>query len=284
MRHDGIFNGMNDDPSFATFNRIYLLQDVYKNKTQYDWVFYVDADCIIKNINKPVDEFLHNDKLIVACRGASDSEENTHDVNIGVAFYNMRHLKMQYVLDKWQKMFESTLNLYKNINANTNNTAKFPIIPNDFIPNIYLKLNPDVAEFFPGLHSAKHYIKFGINENRIYKHSQIPESFSVEDYHNWVNNTDFNSKYISEPFQVKKDEYPNNLSFSEIFDLGLQSFDDQSMLQSILLEDTSLAKIYIKEKCTAFNYNGSFVEQIIRSNGNSVNDRIEVMKHIIKWL
>jgi len=285
MRYDGIFNGINDDPSFATFNRIYLLQDVYKNKKHFDWVFYIDADCIIKDINKSVDEFLDNDKLIVACRGASDSEENTYDVNIGVAFYNMRHPKMNYVLDKWQIMFESTLNLYKNINANTNNTAKLSIIPIDFIPNIYLELNPDVAEFFPGLYSAKHYIKFGINENRIYKYSQIPEGFSVEDYCSWLNNTDFKSKkYISAPFQLKKDEYPDNLNFSEIFDLGLQPFDDQSMLHSILLEDATLAKVYIKEKFTAFNYNGSFVEQLLRSNGNTVNDRIEIMKYIIKWL
>jgi hypothetical protein len=124
MRHDGIINGLNGDPSFATFNRIYLLQEIYKNKPEYDWVFYVDADCVIIDMNKTVDEFLHNDKLVVACRGGSDSETNTWDVNIGVAFYNMRHPKIQDVLNRWQMMFENELNTFRN-NTNINFSQSF---------------------------------------------------------------------------------------------------------------------------------------------------------------
>jgi hypothetical protein len=56
------------------------------------------------------------------------------------------------------------------------------LIPSDFIPSVYLELNPDVAESFPGVYSAKHYIKYGINEGRIYKYSQIPKGKSVETY------------------------------------------------------------------------------------------------------
>jgi hypothetical protein len=189
MRHDGVINGLNNDPSFATFNRIYLLQEIYINKPEYDWVFYIDADCVIKDINKTVDEFLHNDKLVVGCRGANDSETNTHDINIGVAFYNMRHPKIQYVLNRWQTMFENDLNMFRN-------------------------------------------------------------------------NT--------------------NINFSQKFDDSSQYLDDQYMFHQILKEDSSLAYVYIKEKYNAFNYNGSYLEQILRDRRNTLGSRIERMKDIIK--
>jgi len=152
-------------------------------------VFYVDADCVIKDMNKTVDEFLHNDKLVVECRGASDLDSNTHDINIGVAFYNMRHPKMQNVLNRWQFMFENGLNIFRN-------------------------------------------------------------------------NT--------------------NINFSHNFDNSIQYLDDQIMFQQILQEDSSLAYVYIKERHTAFNYNGSYLEQILRDRRNTLDSRIEQMKDIIK--
>lgn len=75
-------------------------------------------------------------------------------------------------------------------------------IPFDFIPNIYLELNPDVAEFLPGVYSVKHYIKYGIDEGRIYKYSQIPCGYFIEDYREWLNvknscNSNSFQQYIS---------------------------------------------------------------------------------------
>ena len=102
-RWDGIKHGPQDIPTFAVFNRIFLLKDICEGG-EYDWVLYMDADCIITDKNRSVTEFLHNDFSIVACRGADDLPSNTYDINSGVLFFNMKHPKTKSLIDEWMSI------------------------------------------------------------------------------------------------------------------------------------------------------------------------------------
>ena len=106
FRYDGVKKPFNKDPSLSTFNRIYLLLDTL-NEDKYEWVLYLDADAIVYDINKNLDEFIiHKNKAIVACRGGTDNPANFWDINIGVCLYNLKHPKMPYILENWKNMFE----------------------------------------------------------------------------------------------------------------------------------------------------------------------------------
>jgi len=70
------------------------------------------------------------------------------------------------------------------------------MIPLDFFPEIYLELNPDVKSVLKTYEKAKeHYLIYGINENRIYKYSQIPDGISLEYYFNWIKMKNSNEIY-----------------------------------------------------------------------------------------
>lgn len=95
-------------PSFAACNRIYLIIDELKAGI-YDWVLWMDADSIVVDHSKQVDEFIKYPNAIVACRGASDSEDNWYDFNNGVCFFNMRHPTMPTLLQYWRAGVEDKL-------------------------------------------------------------------------------------------------------------------------------------------------------------------------------
>lgn len=89
----------------STFNRIFLLYEELQ-KGVYDWVLYMDADAIIIDSNKPLDEFIDdNDKVIVACRGATDDPNNYWDINIGTCFYNVKHNLIHPIISLWLSIF-----------------------------------------------------------------------------------------------------------------------------------------------------------------------------------
>lgn len=103
IRFDGLKRGMK--PWHATFNRMYMLRDVLK-EGKYDWALYVDADCVICDFAKTVDEFIVSTAAFVACRGASDDPNVFWDFNAGVMFINMRHAQMPAILDAWINLYE----------------------------------------------------------------------------------------------------------------------------------------------------------------------------------
>ncbi len=53
-------------------------------------------------------------------------------------------------------------------------------LPEDFDPQIYLALNPDVEA--ANADAAEHYLSHGIEEGRLYKRYQFPEEISVQNY------------------------------------------------------------------------------------------------------
>lgn len=104
MRWDGIKHG--SEPYMATYNRIPLLMDLFLSRKDIEWVFFVDADALVVDGSKPLDEFLDANYAMVACRGASDADWNTFDVNIGVALYHMKHPKTKALLCTYQNLFQ----------------------------------------------------------------------------------------------------------------------------------------------------------------------------------
>jgi hypothetical protein len=67
------------------------------------------------------------------------------------------------------------------------------IIPSDFIPKVYLELNPDVSN--ANEDPIYHYLNYGIIENRIYNYSQIPYGFTLDYYIDWINKKNSNVIY-----------------------------------------------------------------------------------------
>ena len=103
-RYDGIKKG--PKPWHSSFNRIYLLEEEV-TKGEHDWMLYMDADAIVYDASKRVDEYLDPKYAVVVCRGLSDDPAIVHDFNIGVAFYNLRHPDIIAIISTWKHMFES---------------------------------------------------------------------------------------------------------------------------------------------------------------------------------
>lgn len=102
-RYDGICFGTKEWN--ATFNRIFLLNDILTNEIQIDWVLYIDADCILCNQEMELESFLDSNYAIIACAGNSDLTLPDWCVNIGIAFYNMKHRWIQRILKEWKSRF-----------------------------------------------------------------------------------------------------------------------------------------------------------------------------------
>jgi hypothetical protein len=114
------------------------------------------------------------------------------------------------------------------------------VCPSDFIPSIYLKLNPDVEKDYPGIFSIAHYVKFGIDEGRIYKYSQIPKEFTIEEYHRLLENDDINCKYILAS---------NKINYEEML-YDIKPFFNKSDISNFLLIDrnTRITRNFIKNE------------------------------------
>ena len=105
MRWDGLKKAQGNYPGFAIFNKIYLLKEILKTTT-YDWVVYLDAAAIILDTERPMEEFLHLNKVMVS---SSISAEDKNICDISFSLYNMNHPKLQILLDEWQQSFETNL-------------------------------------------------------------------------------------------------------------------------------------------------------------------------------
>lgn len=181
-RYDGVISGTKAWQ--ATFNRIYLLNEELE-RNEYDWVCYIDADCAVIDPEKKLEDFFNQDSFIVACRGGTDDPSVHWDINIGVAFYNMRHPCARTILTEWKHRFET-------ISQNA----------------------------------------FGTDETFI---------------------------TLKNPFC------------------------DQSIMQGILrMLPPAITTVYRGEKMNAFNYDGAFIQQVLRNGSNTVEDRIKELCQVIE--
>jgi len=105
MRWDGLKKAQSNYPGFAVFNKIYLLKEILKTEL-YDWVVYLDAATIILDLERPIEDLLHLNKVMVS---SSISAEDKNVCDISFSLYNMNHPKLQILLDEWQQSFETNL-------------------------------------------------------------------------------------------------------------------------------------------------------------------------------
>lgn len=96
MRYDGVIHGTEKWQS--TFNRIYLIPEQIGT---YDWVFYMDADALITDKSKSLDEYMLQEYAILSCQGDIL-------INNGITMYNMKHPKIKEILEKWKQDYENS--------------------------------------------------------------------------------------------------------------------------------------------------------------------------------
>lgn len=90
------------------------------------------------------------------------------------------------------------------------------LLPEDFDPNVYLRLHPDVKA--AGVDPAKHYLEFGINENRKYKESIISLKTELAKY-------DSNTPSDINAFNLFRDSWSTALNNDSGQTLTIGNFD-----------------------------------------------------------
>lgn len=92
-------------PWHAIFNRIFILNEELE-KGDVDWILYMDADAYVADLDERIESIIGEDdnasKVFLFCRGATDG--NTHDINTGVFFINMRHPATPHILGLWKHL------------------------------------------------------------------------------------------------------------------------------------------------------------------------------------
>jgi hypothetical protein len=72
----------------------------------------------------------------------------------------------------------------------------FCILPTDFNSNVYLEINPDIkTDKYFEINPNKHYLQYGIKENRLYGYSQFMGEYTYSDYLSWINKKNSNKIY-----------------------------------------------------------------------------------------
>lgn len=97
LRWDGIARG--DSAWLATYNRIYLLHELYR-RGKYQWVLFMDPDAVFVDPSQGVEQFLDDSYAVVGCRGGLDRAK-IWDINIGVAFFNLQHPDFGGLIREW---------------------------------------------------------------------------------------------------------------------------------------------------------------------------------------
>lgn len=102
----GIKRGVH--PWHATFNRMYLIQEIIDTKKEYDWVLYIDADAIVTDFDEKLENIIYEhdnkDKVLLIC-GYGDKNAHTC-INAGVFFYNLKHQHSKNLINMWKDLFE----------------------------------------------------------------------------------------------------------------------------------------------------------------------------------
>ena len=188
-RWDGIkIASLNPFPFYATTNRVYLIEEEL-SAGEYDWLLYIDADAVVIDLFKPLDQFLDSSRAIVACRGGDNPEHAWWDLNNGVTLFNLRHPLIHSVLRLWRSEIESML-------------------------------------------------------------------ASIE----------------ADQLEVGWDTLPD------------VQLCDQAHLHRVLqqLGERELCKIYTGDEYNVFNYDGPFIRQVLRTEGTSLNERIDSLRAIVE--
>lgn len=93
-------------PWHSTFNRMYLIEEEFKN--DFDWVVYIDADVIITDFNVKIEEIINdynNKNKVIILFGYGEPHEHTC-VNAGIFLYNMKHEFAKSFMNIWKSFFE----------------------------------------------------------------------------------------------------------------------------------------------------------------------------------
>ena len=99
-------------PWHATFNRMYLIQEILNTKKEYDWVVYIDADAIVTDFNEKLENIIYEhdnqNKVLLIC-GYGEKSHHT-SINAGVFFFNLKHQYSNNVINMWKDLFEIMIN------------------------------------------------------------------------------------------------------------------------------------------------------------------------------
>jgi hypothetical protein len=151
LRWDGIKHG--SEPWQATFNRIYLIRELIRSDPQCEWVFYIDADAVVFDFERRLEEFLDPAYLLIACAGGR-RPDNYWDLNAGVFFYNSRHVRAMAVLDIWAGAYESSKPnvLFKSSDSFVN-SSEYAVSDQELLQDL-LRVNPGLAKIYQGSERA----------------------------------------------------------------------------------------------------------------------------------
>jgi hypothetical protein len=95
-------------PSLSTYNKIIMLENylVDPRYQRYNTVLLLDADALVYDFDTDVvARLLPPDKMLVALQVAAGSPNDvieTHNVNIGVTIWNLRHAKLPALVQAWK--------------------------------------------------------------------------------------------------------------------------------------------------------------------------------------
>ena len=149
-RWDGIKHGTK--PWQAIFNRIYLIREKISSDRRCDWVLYMDADAVVFDFERKLEEFLDPTYLLIACAGTS-RPDNHYELNDGVFFYNARHIHAMEVLRVWAGAYES-LNPAAVCASSDSFVNLTNYIDDQAILQEFLRLNPGLAKIYQGNEAA----------------------------------------------------------------------------------------------------------------------------------
>lgn len=93
----------------ATYNKAYLL-DQLRATTNYTKVLILDADAVVSDFESNLLERLDtNQTLLLAHRIHPTDPDDTYKINIGVSIWNLRHTKLELLLQEWKANIQRRL-------------------------------------------------------------------------------------------------------------------------------------------------------------------------------
>lgn len=95
----GLFFGKGK-PGDATYNKVAVLRKAIETDA-YDVVLMMDSDAVIVNFDRDALSLMPESILLLAQRVIRSDVPHTHNINIGVTMWNLRHEKINQVLDEW---------------------------------------------------------------------------------------------------------------------------------------------------------------------------------------
>lgn len=89
----------------SSFNKLELLQHALTLTSQYDWIWILDADALLKNFTLSPLSILPpgNSTFLMAHRVQPNDTLHTHNINNGVTFWNLHHPQTNQVLASWKR-------------------------------------------------------------------------------------------------------------------------------------------------------------------------------------